>query len=92
LPTSGGVDGELLLVAALACQPGDRLIDLSSKIPRGVRSMAFVVSLEPFYTQFYIYHAGFPDSVQQCCPGKPTAVLRNQLWLDDFASGKVNRK
>ncbi len=51
---------KLLLVAALACQPGDRLIDLSGKIPRGMRSMDFVVSLEPFYTQFYIYQPGFP--------------------------------
>jgi hypothetical protein len=67
---------KLLLVAALACQPGDRLIDLSSKISRSVRSMDFVVSLEPFYTRFYIYQPGYPDSIQQCCSGKPAAVLR----------------
>ena len=67
---------KLLLVAALACQPGERLIDLSSKIPRSLRSMDFVVSLEPFYTRFYIYQPGFPDSVQQCCNGKPAGVLR----------------
>jgi hypothetical protein len=67
---------KLLLVAALACQPGDRLIDLSSKIPRSVRSMDLVVSVEPFYTRFYIYQPGFPDSIQQCCTNKSTAVLR----------------
>jgi hypothetical protein len=67
---------KLLLVAALVCEPGDRLINLSSKIPRGMRSMDFVVSLEPFYTRFYIYQPGFPDSVQQCCNGKPAGVLR----------------
>ena len=67
---------KLLLVIALACLPGDRLIDLSSKIPRGIRSMDFVVSLEPFYTRFYIYQPGFPDSLQQCCGGKPSGVLR----------------
>jgi hypothetical protein len=67
---------KLLLVAALACQPGDRLIDLSSKIPRSVRSMDLVVSVEPFYTRFYIYQPGFPDSIQQCCSSKSTAVLR----------------
>jgi hypothetical protein len=39
-----------LVAAALACNPGDRLIDLSSKIPRGLKSMDFVVSVEPFYT------------------------------------------
>ena len=66
---------KLLMVIALACLPGDRLIDLSSKIPRGIRSMDFVVSLEPFYTRFYIYQPGFPDSLQQCCGGKPSGVL-----------------
>ena len=39
---------KLLLVAALVREPGDRLINLSSKIPRGMRAMDFVVSLEPF--------------------------------------------
>ena len=67
---------KLLLVIALACSPGDRLIDLSSKIPRGIRSMSFVVSIEPFYTRFYIYQPGFPDSLQKCCGGKPSGVLR----------------
>ena len=67
---------KLLIVMALACLPGDRLIDLSRKIPRGIRSMNFVVSLEPFYTRFYIYQPGFPDSLQQCCGGKPSGVLR----------------
>ena len=37
---------KLLLVAALACQPGDRLIDLSGKLPRGLQFMDFVVSVE----------------------------------------------
>ena len=67
---------EPLVVIALACLPGDRLLDLSSRIPRGVRSMDFVVSLEPFYTRFYIYQPGFPDSLQRCCGGKPSGVLR----------------
>jgi hypothetical protein len=67
---------KLLLVAVLACQPGDRLIDLSSKIPRGLQFMDLVVSVEPFYTRFYIYQPGFPDSFQQCCSNKPTSVLR----------------
>ena len=66
----------LLLVIALACLPGDRLIDLSSKIPHGIRPMDFVVSLEPFYTRFYIYQPGFPASLQHCCGGKPSGVLR----------------
>ena len=67
---------KLLLVTALACLPGDRLVDLTNKIPRDIRSMDFIVSLEPFYARFYIYQPGFPDSFQQCCSGKPTGVLR----------------
>ena len=68
---------KLLLVIALACSPGDRLIDLSSKIPRGIRSMSFVVSLEPFYTRFYIYQPGFPGY---------------RSWTDASASDKASHK
>ena len=39
---------KLLLVAALACQPGDRLIDLSGKLPRNLQFMDFVVFGGPF--------------------------------------------
>jgi hypothetical protein len=67
-----------LLVAALVCEPGDRLINLSSNIPRGMRSMDFVVSLRPFCVLHAVLHLqpGFPDIVQQCCNGKLAAVLR----------------
>lgn len=67
---------QLLLAAELACQPGDRLLDISSKIPREVRSVDLVVSIEPFYSRFYIYQLGFPDSIQQCCSSKSTSILR----------------
>jgi hypothetical protein len=67
---------KLLLVAALACQPGERLIDLSDKLPRNLQLVDLVVSVEPFYSRFYIYQLGFPDSLQQCCSNKPTSVLR----------------
>ena len=67
---------KLLIVAALACQPGDRPIDLSSKLPRGLQYIDFIVSLEPFYARLYIYQLGYPDSFQQCCSNKPTSVLR----------------
>ena len=36
---------KLLIVAALVCQPGERLIDLSRELPRGLQFMDFVVSL-----------------------------------------------
>ena len=67
---------KLLLIAALTCQPGDRLIDLSGKLLRNLQFMDFVVSVEPFYARFYIYQLGFPDSFQQCCSNKATSVLR----------------
>lgn len=36
---------KLLIVAALARQPGDRAIDLSGKQPRGLQYMDFIVSV-----------------------------------------------
>jgi hypothetical protein len=66
----------LLIAVTLACNPGDRLIDLSSKIPRGLKSMDFVVSVDPFYTRFYMYQPGFPESVRHCCGDKRTSIIR----------------
>jgi hypothetical protein len=66
----------VLIAAALNCNAGDRLIDLSGKIPRGLKFIDFVVSVEPFYARFYIYQPGYPDSFQQCCSNKPAGVLR----------------
>ena len=80
----------LLLVVALACQPGDRLIDLSGKLPRGLQYMDLIVSVEPFYTRVYIYQLGYPDSLQRCCRNKPTSVLRVPSEPVDFASGKAS--
>jgi hypothetical protein len=74
----------LLIVAALACQPGDRLIDLSGKLPPDLQYMDFIVSVEPFYTRFYIYQLGYPDSFQQCCGYKPTSVLRVPVGAGRF--------
>jgi hypothetical protein len=80
----GALMEKLLLVAALACQPGDPLIDLSGKPPRGLQSMDFIVSVQSFYTQVYIHHLGYPDSFQQCCSNKPTSVLRVQIGTGRF--------
>jgi hypothetical protein len=66
----------LLVAAALACNAGDRLVDLSAQIPRGLRSIDLIVSVKPFYTRFYIYQPGYPDSFVQCCSDKPSGVLR----------------
>jgi hypothetical protein len=67
---------KLFILAALACQPGDHFIDLGDKIPRGLQFIDLVISVEPFYTRFYIYQVGFPERFQQCCSNKPTSVLR----------------
>jgi hypothetical protein len=75
---------KLLILAALACQPGDRLIDLSGKLPRGLQFMDIIVTVEPFYARFYIYQLGFPDSFQQCCNNKPTSVLRGPVGTGRF--------
>jgi hypothetical protein len=68
--------GKLLLIAALACRPGEQLVDLSGKIPHRLQYVDFVISVKPFYTRLYIYQVGFPDSFQQCCSNKSSSVLR----------------
>jgi hypothetical protein len=72
------------LIAALTCQGGDRLFDLSGKLPRTLQYMDFVVSVEPFYARIYIYQLGFPDSFQPCCGNKRTSVLRVPIGAGRF--------
>ena len=74
----------LLLIAALMCQSGDRPIDLSEKVPRNLRFMDFVISVEPFYARIYVYEPGLPDNFQQCCSNKPISVLRVPLGEGHF--------
>jgi hypothetical protein len=64
---------KLLIVAALACHPGDRPIDLSSKLPRGLQYMDFIVSVQPFYARLYIYQLGYPRkrSFTKCTTAYP---------------------
>ena len=66
----------LLLLIALTCQPGDRLLDLGGKLPSDLQSMDLIISVEPFYARIYIYEAGSPDNFQQCCSNKRTSVLK----------------
>jgi hypothetical protein len=56
----------LLIMAALACNPCDHLVDLRDKIPRDLNSIDLVVTVEPFYARFYICQPGFPDSGNKC--------------------------
>ena len=66
---------KLFLVVTMTCQAGERLVDLSGKLPSNLRYVDIVVSVEPAYARLYISQLGFPDSFQQCCSGKHTAVL-----------------
>jgi hypothetical protein len=66
----------LIVLVALTCRPGERLLDLSGKLPSSLRYVDLVVSVKPFYTRIYVYQLGFPDSFQPCCGNKPTSVLR----------------
>ncbi len=66
----------LLIAAVVACNAGDRLVDLSGQIPRGLKFIDLIVSVKPSYARFYIYQPGFPDSFMQCCSDKPSGVLR----------------
>ena len=61
---------------ALACSPGDLLIDLSGKLPRSIKIIDLLVSVEPFYARLYVYQPGFPDSSQSCCRNQPSSVLK----------------
>jgi hypothetical protein len=74
----------LIILAALVCQPGDRLVNLSGKLPRGLQYLDLVVTVEPLYARFYIYQLGFPDSFQQCCSNKPTSVIRVPIGTGRF--------
>jgi hypothetical protein len=65
-----------LSLIALACNPGDRLIDLSSKILRSIKTIDLLISVEPFYARLYVYQPGFPDSAQSCCRNQPSSILQ----------------
>src|SRR3954451_12713822 len=74
----------LVVLVALACQPPDRLLDLSGKLPPGLQFLDLIISVEPFYARVYVYEAGFPDSFQPCCSNKGTSVLRMPIKSGRF--------
>jgi hypothetical protein len=74
----------LLLLIALTCRPGEGLLDLSGKLPPGLRHLDLVISVEPFYARVYVYEAGFPDSFQPCCGNKRTSVVRMPVGSGRF--------
>ena len=66
----------LLLVAAVACLPGHRLLDFSSKVTGPNQSVNFVVTIEPLYARLNIYPLGLPNESVPCCGNKQTSVIR----------------
>jgi hypothetical protein len=72
----GAAMGILLLLAVLACPPGERLIDLEGKIPSNLKVLYLVVTLKPFYARLYIYPVGSPKDFLPCCGNKSTSVIR----------------
>ena len=67
---------KILIAALLACQPGDRLIDWSDRIPRGTFLANILVTVEPYYTRLSIYQPGHFETVQRCCKGRQASVMR----------------
>ena len=83
---------KLLLVTALACLPGDRLVDLTNKIPRDIRSMDFIVSLEPFYARFYIYQPGFQTASNNAAAASRQAFCEYPSLMAGSASDRASPK
>jgi len=71
-----------LVLIAIACNPGDRLIDLSGKLPASLKTVDLLISVEPFYARLYVYQPGFPDSTQSCCRNLPSSVVT--LEIEDY--------
>jgi hypothetical protein len=83
---------KLLIIVALVCQPGERLIDLSRELPRGLQFMDFVVSVEPFYARLYIYQLGFPDSFSSAAATNLPRCYACRLGTVDSALGKASHR
>jgi hypothetical protein len=87
-----GAMNSLLLLLALTCHPGDRLLDLSDKLARGLQWLDLVVSVTPFYARIYVYEAGFPDSFQQCSSNKRISVMRVPVASGRFCVRQSQRQ
>ncbi len=66
----------VVLIIALTCAGGERLLDLRGKLPSTLEQVDLVISVKPFYSRLYLYPLGAPNKFQQCCSNKPPSVLR----------------
>jgi len=78
----------LLIAAALACRPGDQLIDWSARLPPGPFLADFIVTLNPFYARVLVYPPGRFDLVERCCDGRPLYSLRTTITDGRFCVGR----
>jgi hypothetical protein len=66
---------KLLVMAALACQPGYRLFDIRGHLSPSAKVAEFIISVSPFYTRLTIYPVGHPEDLQRCCNNKPVSTV-----------------
>jgi hypothetical protein len=78
----------VIAAAILACLPGHRLIDWSDRLPAGIYSAEFVVTVNPFYTRLMIYQPGRPETMQRCCGGRQVSVVRAVIQDGRFCLGQ----
>jgi hypothetical protein len=81
-----------LLITAVSCNSGDRLVDLRDKIPRGLHSIDLMVTVEPFYARSTFTSRAFRRASSIAAA---TSVLQSSRcpWSTAaFASDKVSRR
>ena len=78
--------------AVVACNPGDRLVDLRDKVPWRLHEIDLMVTVEPFYARFYIYEPGFPESLQHCCGNKRASIIKVPVVDGRFCVRQVSRR
>lgn len=66
---------KVLLIATLVCKPGDQFVDWSESIPSTAKTLDLVITVEPFYSRFYIYPVGHAENIQPCCGNKRTSII-----------------
>jgi hypothetical protein len=83
---------KLIIVAALVCQPGERLIDLSAELPRGLQFMDVLVTLEPFYTGCISINWDFLTAFSNAAATNLHRSYACRLGTVDFALDKASHR
>ena len=83
---------KLLLVIALACLPGDRLIDLSSKIPRGIGRWISLCPSNRFTRGFTFTSPASPIASNNVAVANLRGSYGYRSWTDASASDRARHK